>query len=76
VEWCEWGGESRHSQLLSLHDLATEIWQQVSQTMPEIVLLRSETEVSVTVAALTGQLGIIQLQTAFEFSPSGNFAAA
>ncbi len=63
-------------QLLPLSDLATEIWQQVSQTTPEMLLLCSETEVNVTVAASPGQLGVLQLQTAFEFTASGNFSEA
>lgn len=70
----QWLGqdEPKSSQLL-LSELAANIRQKVSQTMPEILLLHSETEVNVMVANSPGQLGIIQLQTAFEFTASESF---
>ena len=58
--WC--------AQALQLHRLETQLWQQVEQIAPEIALLRTSTEVTLTMDELRGQLGVVQLKAGFELS--------
>lgn len=55
-------------QPIELSHLEAILWQQIQQGAPEICLLQSGVEVSVSTDA-TQQLGVIQLKTAFEFTP-------
>lgn len=55
-------------QPIELGHLEAILWQQVQQGAPEICLLQSGVEVNVSTET-TQQLGVIQLKTAFEFTP-------
>lgn len=55
-----------------LNDLAAELWRQLEQNAPELALLRAGTEISILVEASADaqwELGVIQLDAAFEFIP-------
>jgi hypothetical protein len=52
---------------VTLEQLETAFWQQIEQAAPEIALLRSDTEVMISTPQNPGQLGVLCLETAFEF---------
>lgn len=57
-----------YSQPIALSQLETVLWQHINQGAPEVSLLRSGTEVIVSTND-SQEFGVIQLETAFEFTP-------